>query len=86
LKRFNFEGIELIIPSDIDQFFYDYNHSKFLECSSKYAKESIQQMGNRYKINEETKNQFKSIKNVTSILEGLRKKYWLAAGTLLGKI
>ena len=73
-----------MIPSDIDQFLYDYNHSKFLECNSKYAKESLKLTGNGSGISAEAKNKFKSIKNVTSILEKLRKKYWIAAGTLLG--
>ena len=44
-------------------------------------------MGNQYrKIDKKTKDQFMSMRKVTSILEGFRTNYWLAAGTLLSDI
>jgi hypothetical protein len=81
---------KLIFPTDLNKFLYDYNHSKFIECNRKYAEES-----RRYKQNQGEKYQSEDIQklkarhglnHVKSVLEGLRKNYWLAAGTLLGTL
>ncbi len=79
-------GVEKIqIPSDIKKFLFDYQHSKFIECNRKYAKESVKHMGDKYSANElqiiKARDGFVYVK---SVLEGMRKNYWLAAGSLLG--
>lgn len=76
----------VLIPSSIDQFLFDYKHSKFVECNKKYAQEALNQMGSGYTINPETNLKIKEgLKYVKSVLENYKKPYWLAAGTLLGK-
>ena len=50
-----------------------------------YAKESVKRMGNTYAA-QKTQNlkAQHGLVYVKSVLEGLQKNYWLAAGTLLG--
>ena len=64
---------------------FDYKHSKFIECNKINTEESVLQ------INEESdlyknKKLVHDLKYVKSVLELNKKNYWLAAGTLLGKI
>ena len=77
-------------PTDLNKFLYDYKHSQFIECNKKYASES-----KRYKNDQGESYESGDIQNlkarhglnyVKSVLEGFRKNYWLAAGTLLGKL
>ena len=73
------------VPSDIKQFLFDYKHSKFIECNKEYAKESVKKMGNNYTAGElQILKAQNGLVYVKSILEGFKKNYWLAAGTLLG--
>ena len=75
----------ILAPIKLDQFLFDYKHSKFIECNKKYAEESLNQMGSSYKINKENNIKIKDgLKYIKSVLEGYKKTYWLAAGTLLG--
>ena len=74
-----------LIPSDIDQFLFDYKHSKFIECNKEYAQETLKRVGNNYTINQENNKKVKDgLKYLKSVLEGYKKTYWLAAGSLLG--
>ncbi len=75
----------ILVPLDIDQFLFDYKHSKFIECNKIYAQEALHRMGPSYKIDEENNLKVKNgLKYVKSVLEGYKKTYWLAAGSLLG--
>ena len=80
--RFN-----IFIPYSLDTFLYDYKYSKFIECNKQYANESIYQMGKNYTSDDQKNKQIRhGLKYVKSVLEGYKKTYWLAAGTLLGKM
>ena len=74
--------VSMLIPFEIEQFLYDYKHSRFLECNRKLA-DSVDE---KYKQNA-TRNLIilRDLKEIKSVLEGYYKNYWLAAGTLLGK-
>ena len=72
---------KIFIPSNIEQFLFDYKHSKFIECNKKLLKDSL--------ANEKQENSYKSklgLLYAKAVLESYRKNYWLAAGTLLGKL
>jgi hypothetical protein len=75
------------IPENLKKFFYDYNHSKFLECNSEMAKMSFLLSNGTYRQNE---SQNKKIKpcfvNIAQELENMFVPYWLSSGTLLGKL
>ncbi len=78
--------LNVSVPSKLDQFLFDYKHSKFIECNKIYAQEALNRMGPSYKIDEENNLKVKNgLKYIKSVLEGYKKTYWLAAGTLLGK-
>jgi hypothetical protein len=72
------------LPSNIKQFLYNYENSKFIECNqdlvqiNKFRKEKYEQ--------NMTKNEvmMSSLKYVTRFLEDNQKHYWLFGGTLLG--
>jgi hypothetical protein len=60
------------IPENLKKFYYDYNHSKFLECNSEMAKMSFLLSNGTYRQNESQNKKLKHCsrirKNVCSIL------------------
>jgi hypothetical protein len=68
----------LLIPSNIQQFLFDFQNSKFIECSSTLKKTPQDEVKNRIFL--------QALKYVTAKLENMRKTYWLSSGTLLGRI
>ncbi|CAF0853075.1 unnamed protein product [Brachionus calyciflorus] len=85
LKQIDYLDFKLKIPFDLDQFLYEYKNSVFLECDYETAEQNSILYGSK---NEQKKQKnelaLKKLKNVKSILEGFRKDYWLAEGSLLG--
>jgi hypothetical protein len=76
---------ELKIPIDINQFLFDYKHSRFIECNRELSQSNRDSMGPEYKRDLKKENDFLfGLKYIKSVLEGFHKNYWLAAGTLLG--
>jgi hypothetical protein len=75
------------LPSDIKKLLFDYNHSKFLECNTNLAKKNLEKIGKKYNQNEK-KNKMISVvtEHLSETLEKFEKHYWLAGGTLLGRI
>lgn len=73
------------VPFDLGKFLFDYKHSRFIECNRVYAKESIQKMNGIYVADDKKiKSAQYGLSYVKSVLEGFKRNYWLAAGTLLG--
>ncbi len=72
----------IYIPKDLQDFLFDYEHSSFLECDEKLAKSLL---SSDYKQNDQLNELISSdLLYLTSSLEAIHKRYWLAAGTLLG--
>ena len=72
------------IADNLQKMFYDYKHSKFLECNSNLALENSKKFNYSQDINKN--NQIMPcFVYVTSQLENMYKEYWLHSGTLLGK-
>ena len=76
------DSLTFIIPSPIKQFIFDYSHSTFLECNSEYSKKNSENME---KNMEKLTKVAKQLKYLTKKLENMYKRYFLIAGTLLGK-
>ena len=75
----------ILVPSNIKNFLFDYNVSKFLECNRTLADANLRKMGDKYKPNIERNNMLLPVmSHMSKTLEGLYKHYWLAGGTLLG--
>lgn len=74
-----------ILPSDIDKFLFEYDHSIFLECNRDLVKKNIQKLGSKHQ-QDIKKNKIVApvIEHISKSLESFRKHYWLAGGTLLG--
>ena len=75
------ENIQFYVPTPLHKFFYDYNHSKFLECNQELANK------NQLALNKDDKNLDKilnSLNYLTKNLEEMKKNYALVQGTLLG--
>ena len=71
------------VPHDTSQFLYDYKHSKFIECNKELAELNKAALG--YEMDKKKEADFLfGLKYTKKVLEGLKKNYWLAAGTLLG--
>ena len=78
----DYNNQQFYIPSNVEQFLYDYKNSKFLECNFEMADE----------INKSKYHQIKSknilvsskLTEIKSFMESRRLNYVLAAGTLLG--
>ena len=73
------------IPSDLDQFLFDYDHSAFLECNRELAESTSKQMGAKY-VNQDKRLSMigQTIQYLGDTLSSFKKHYWLAGGTLLG--
>ena len=71
----------MIVPLDIGNFLFQYQHSKFIECNHQLAEST-------HKIQKQ--NPIKNIfyvsryRYVRDLLESNKKIYWLMSGTLLG--
>jgi len=73
------------IPSNLNRFLFDYDHSKFIECNSSLANRNIQVNGKKYEQNHEKNAKIsKVIEYISEKLENFSKHYWLAGGSLLG--
>ena len=75
------QGVKLSIPMPIQQFLFDYNHSKFLECNFELSKMHAKEIEKNMK---KIKNVLKSLNYLTKTLESMQKHYSLLEGTLLG--
>ena len=74
----------LKIPSDLEIFIFDYGHSKFIECNRELARKVSQKYVN-YTQNQILNEKIRPCMSyIASKLEFLKKRYWLAGGTLLG--
>ncbi len=67
------------------RFYYDYKHSKFIECNSALQKQNSKILNGTYiqnlKLNEKIKP---CLAYIAEYFESLHKNYWLSSGTLLG--
>lgn len=78
-------SFKIRVPSDVHSFLFNYNHSPFLECNYALAQKNIKTLGANYSQNAKKNTMLLPVmKNISKTLEGLRKHYWLAGGTLLG--
>ena len=69
------------MPTNPGKFVYDYQYSKFIECNRTSADIVMQ----KYPQNiEKNKNLISSMMYIRSVIEGMRKPYWLMSGTVLG--
>ena len=76
----------LRIPENLKRFFYDYSHSKFLECNYKMAQSVINSSNGSYNQNDSLNIKIKPcIVYLAQKLESMYKNYWLSSGTLLGE-
>ena len=75
------------VPTDVRKFLFDRDHSLFLECNTEMAKKNRDFLGVTY-VQKEDKNKMVSpvVDYITGTLESLGKHYWLAGGTLLGRL
>lgn len=79
------EANKFFVPSNIEQFIYDYSHSVFLECNRELAANNLKRLGPSYAQNAKRNKMISPVvKHLTGTLESFRKHYWLAGGTLLG--
>lgn len=72
-------------PNNVSHFLWLYQTSKFLSCDQNLAN----RMKNEYKLyqNENQQNlTVEPMKYIAQSLDLLEKRYWLAGGTLLGKL
>ncbi len=77
---------QLKIPENLKKFFYDYSHSKFLECRSDLVKQNLQLSNGTYQ--QDTKRNERitpCFVYIAQQLESMYKNYWISSGTLLGK-
>ena len=75
------------IPFKLDSFIFDYYNSKFIECNRSLAERTVKLFGLKYAQNQVKNEKTIKLLNYTiSKLENLKKKWWLAAGSLLGTI
>ena len=74
------------MPSNFERFFYDYDHSQFIECNSEMVKQNLEYTNGTYRQNifknEKVKPCFAYLINQ---LESMYKRYWFSSGSLLGK-
>jgi hypothetical protein len=76
----------LKIPENLDRFFYDYDHSKFLECNSELAQQNYQLSNGNYAQNTfRNERMMPCFVHAIQQLESMYKNYWLSSGSLLGK-
>jgi hypothetical protein len=84
-KKLSFNSKQLYVPSKIDDFLFDYESSKFLECNRELAFENLNTLGANYTQNLKRNKMLQPvISHISKTLEKLHKHYWLAGGTLLG--
>jgi hypothetical protein len=76
---------QILVPDNIENYFYDYGHSKFIECNSELVSENYKRSNGEYRQNE-TKNELlmPCFLNITRELENMHKNYWLSSGSILG--
>jgi hypothetical protein len=75
------QDVEILIPSPIQQFLFDYKHSEFLECNSELSKTNNKKMKENWnKLNRIAKK----LNYFTKSLEKMYKSYLLSDGTTLG--
>ena len=75
----------LRIPKDTKRFLFDYEHSKFIECNRSMALNVAVKYKN-YTQNEALNTRITPCMSyISQKLEKLKKRYWLAGGTLLGE-
>lgn len=80
-KRSNY----FLLPSDIDKFLFEYDHSVFLECNRDLVKKNIQNLGPKHQQDAKKNKMIGPVlEHISKSLESFRKHYWLAGGTLLG--
>jgi hypothetical protein len=74
------------IPENLDKFFYDYDHSIFLECNYELVKKNTQFSNGTYQQDIKKNDRIKPcFLYIAQQLESMYKHYWLSSGTLLGK-
>ena len=90
-KRFDLSPLiddnsnKFYVPSNLESFLFEYDHSKFLECNREMAKANLRRMGPTYRQNlKRNKMIAKVTEHISDTLESFNKHYWLAGGTLLG--
>lgn len=75
----------LKVPGNLDRFFYDYSHSKFIECNRQMALQNFERLNGTYHQNSKRNTIIKPcFYHIANELEMMYKNYWLSAGTLLG--
>jgi hypothetical protein len=88
IQRFNLSEVQddnlflFRVPADLVQFEFEYDHSGFIECDCKLAREKLSPT---YQQN--FKKNFQAIKlmtHVTDYLKSIQKHYHLFSGTLIG--
>ncbi len=80
-KNFN----SLKIPNNLEMFIFNYGHSKFIECNHQLSLNVSNKNYNNYTQNETLDKKIRPCMNyIAEKFEFLKKRYWLAAGTLLG--
>ena len=84
-KEFHNNGVIILVPSNINKFLYDYNHSALRECNRELAELNFKLSNRSYKQNNaKNAKMLPGIHYLTSVLESKLKPYWVASGTLLG--
>jgi hypothetical protein len=91
LSRFHLAKISdelsnmFLIPSDIEKFTFDYQHSEFLECNIEMAEKTQGPNGPNYAQDPNKNNEMvPALDFVAKSLESMSKLYWLHGSTLLG--
>jgi hypothetical protein len=75
------------VPSNINKYLYEYSHSTFLECNSTMAQINLENYPNQSFQDQTLNNKIKpGLMSIKAILESSYKKYWIASGSLLGKL
>lgn len=77
----------MYIPADLDKFFFDYGHSRFIECNKQLARYNLKSIGSKYRQNEKKNKMIAPvIQHITQTLESMGKHYWLAGGQNLAAL
>lgn len=85
IRELSIDSNKIYIPAKLDEFLFDYESSKFLECNRELAYENLNNLGSNYTQDLKKNKMLQPVLgHISKTLEKLRKHYWLAGGTLLG--
>ena len=75
----------MLIPNDTNQYLYDYDFSKFIDCNKHLHNEISKTYNASMKSNLIKKSKLTPcLFELTKVLESMKKRYWLTSGGLLG--